>query len=140
MKHANAVTKDATYELDPKRAQHHHPGPAGIHIPHLPIRKLYLFINTTIYQPIRRLYLFINTTTNQEIVSIYKHNYLPIRRVYLFIIITIDYINLYKKHWCTHQSYGPKKFPREHYCFHKKRCLFFKCLKTMNSLKPRENI
>ena len=24
-----------------------------------------------------------------------------------------------KKHWCTHQSYGPKKFPREHHCFHK---------------------
>ena len=24
-----------------------------------------------------------------------------------------------KKHWCTHQSYGPKTFPREHYCFHK---------------------
>ena len=23
---------------------------------------------------------------------------------------------LYKKHWCTHQSYGPKKIPREHHC------------------------
>ena len=23
-------------------------------------------------------------------------------------------IEYYKKHWCTHQSYGPKKFPREH--------------------------
>ena len=22
-------------------------------------------------------------------------------------------------HWCTHQIYGPKKFPREHHCFHK---------------------
>ena len=25
----------------------------------------------------------------------------------------------YKKHWCTHQSYGTKKFPRVHHCFHK---------------------
>ena len=38
-----------------------------------------------------------------------------------------------KKHWCTHQSYGPKKFPREHYCFQKQKVSFFKCLKIMNS-------
>ena len=24
-----------------------------------------------------------------------------------------------KKHWCTHESYGPKKFPKEHHCFQK---------------------
>ena len=24
-----------------------------------------------------------------------------------------------EKHWCTHQSYGPNKFPREQHCFHK---------------------
>ena len=23
------------------------------------------------------------------------------------------HFKLHKKHWCTHQSYGPKKFPRE---------------------------
>ena len=27
--------------------------------------------------------------------------------------------NIHKKHWCTHQSYGPKKFPIGHHCFHK---------------------
>ena len=34
-----------------------------------------------------------------------------------------------KKHWCTHQSYGPKKFPREHYCFHKQKVSFFQVSK-----------
>ena len=29
------------------------------------------------------------------------------------------YIKQNKQHWCTHHSYGPKKFPREHHCFHK---------------------
>ena len=24
-----------------------------------------------------------------------------------------------KKHWCTHQSYGPSKFTKEHTCFNK---------------------
>ena len=37
--------------------------------------------------------------------------------------------NVYKKHWCTHQSYGPKKFPREHYCFHKQKVSFFQVSK-----------
>ena len=48
-------------------------------------------------------------------------------------IIWIAYVSMYplnmkswghKKHWCTHQSYGPKKFPREHHCFHKQNVSF----------------
>ena len=38
-------------------------------------------------------------------------------------------IHFHKKHWCTHQSYGPKKFPREHYCFHKQKVTFFQVSK-----------
>ena len=56
----------------------------------------------------------------------------PVRRIDISTSCTISH-NRHKKYWCTHQSYGPKKFPREHYCFHKQKVSFFKCLKTMNS-------
>ena len=45
--------------------------------------------------------------------KIYQQYHASIFSTKMRFVIT-NYIN--KKNWCTHQSYGPKKFPKEHHC------------------------